>query len=221
MTEPLPVLDSGHLQAQAVDRALGLASERDACVLGPGLPSDPVCRDFVRAFVPKCPVPLLLDAEGLNALAAGKVTPEAVSLLRREEGTVVTPHPGEMARLLGSGTPEVQAHRLESALKLARETGAIVALKGQRTVVADPGGRSAVNPTGNPGMATGGMGDVLSGVIGALLARGAGAWLAATAGVFLHGLAGDLLAREKGEEGLLASELAEVLSRAQSEVRHR
>jgi hydroxyethylthiazole kinase-like uncharacterized protein yjeF len=211
MTEALPVLDDGSLQAQAVDRALALARERDAVVLGPGLPADAATRDFVRAFVPRCPVPLLVDAEGLNALAPSRRAPGATALLRRKAGTVVTPHPGEMARLLACSVPEVQAHRLESGARLARETGAVVVLKGQRTLVSHPEGRAAINPTGNPGMATGGMGDVLAGIVGALLARGREPWLAATAGAFLHGLAGDRAATEKGEEGLVAGDLVEAL----------
>jgi NAD(P)H-hydrate epimerase len=112
-----------------------------------------------------------------------------------------------MARLLGSTAADVQRGRLESARRAADATGAVVVLKGQRTLVADAAGRVAVNPTGNPGMATGGTGDVLAGIVGALLARGADAWTAATGAVYVHGAAGDEAARRLGEESLTAGEL--------------
>jgi NAD(P)H-hydrate epimerase len=211
MTEALPVLEGGSLHSEAVARAVALARERDAVVLGPGLPADPATREFVRAFLPKCPVPVVVDAEGLNALAPSHKVAGATALLRRETGTVVTPHPGEMARLLGLEVAEIQRRRLESAASFAKGTGATVVLKGQRTVVSQPGGPAAVNPTGNPGMATGGMGDALAGIIGALLARGRDPWTAATAGVYLHGLAGDRARAASGSEGLLAGDLIEAL----------
>jgi hydroxyethylthiazole kinase-like uncharacterized protein yjeF len=176
-------------------------------ILGPGLGHTATARALARDFVARCGVPLVVDADGLNALAASDGGAGAVALLRREHPTIVTPHPGEMARLLGLSTREVQQRRLEVARGLAVETGAFVVLKGHRTVVADPSGRAAVNPTGNPGMATGGMGDVLAGMIGALLARGRDPWLATTAGVYLHGLAGDCAARRSGHESLLPSDL--------------
>jgi NAD(P)H-hydrate epimerase len=119
-----------------------------------------------------------------------------------------------MARLAGSSAAEVQRRRLETARAFAMETGAVVALKGQRTLVARPDGRAAVNPTGNPGMATGGTGDVLSGIAGALLARGCDAWTAATAGVYLHGLAGDEAAARMGQESLVAGDLIDHLPHA-------
>jgi NAD(P)H-hydrate epimerase len=127
---------------------------------------------------------------------------------------VVTPHPGEMARLIGSEAGEVQRRRLEVAREFAAQTGAVVVLKGHRTIVADPDGRAAVNPTGNPGMATGGTGDVLSGILGALLARGLEPWVAATAAVYVHGLAGDVAAGRLGQESLLAGDLIEALPEA-------
>jgi NAD(P)H-hydrate epimerase len=126
---------------------------------------------------------------------------------------VITPHPGEMARLTGAKTDEVQRRRLETARAFALETGAVVVLKGQRTLVADAEGRAAVNPTGNPGLATGGTGDVLAGVVGALLARH-GPWTAAAAGVYLHGLAGDLAAARLGPESLVAGDVLEALPAA-------
>lgn len=214
MTEPLPTDSTGTLEAGAVTRALALAKDRDAVVLGPGLGQESGTRAFVRDFVRRCPVPLLVDADGLNALAASTREKGATDALRRSSPTLVTPHPGEMARLVGSSASEVQRRRLETARAFAMETGAVVALKGQRTLVVRADGRAAVNPTGNPGMATGGTGDVLSGIAGALLARGCDAWTAATAGVYLHGLAGDEAAAQMGQESLVAGDLVDHLPRA-------
>jgi len=211
MTEPLPTDATGALDAGALTRALALAKDRDAVVLGPGLGQEGGARAFVRDFVRRCPAPLLVDADGLNALAATPKEKAATDALRRTPPTVVTPHPGEMARLVGSSTSEVQRRRLETARAFAMETGAVVVLKGQRTLVARPDGRAAVNPTGNPGMATGGTGDVLSGIAGALLARGCDAWTAATAGVYLHGLAGDEAAARTGQEAMVAGDLVDHL----------
>ena len=209
MTEPLP--GEQHVDAGAVARALALARTRDAVVLGPGLGQEPPTREFVREVVRRCPVPLLVDADGLNALAGSSRAGSAADALRRQTATVVTPHPGEMGRLVGASTDEVQRRRLEMARTFAVETGAVVVLKGQRTLVADATGQAAVNPTGNAGLATGGTGDVLSGIVGALLARGCDGWTAATAGVFVHGHAGDRAAQRLGEDALLAGDVVEAL----------
>ena len=166
MTEPLPATKGGALSDTGLERLLALAGERDAVVIGPGLGQDAKTRTLVQAFVRACPVPLVLDADALNALAAAPGRPGALGALRREAATILTPHPGEMSRLVGRSTREVQAARPELAGVLARETGAIVVLKGERTLVAEPGGRAAVCAAGNPGMATGGTGDVLAGVVG-------------------------------------------------------
>ncbi len=218
MTEPLPETGSGSLSEAGLERLLELAGARDAVVIGPGVGQDRGTRALVQAFVRACPVPIVVDADGLNALAPAPGLRGALEVLRREAPTVLTPHPGEMARLTGRRTSEVQARRPETAAALARETGAIVALKGERTLVAEPDGRSAVTATGNPGLATGGTGDVLSGVVGALLARH-GALLAATAGVLVHGRAGDLAARRYGEHGMAAGDVVEALPEAIESVR--
>jgi len=212
MTEPIPVTAAGTLSREACDRVLSLAASRDAVVLGPGLGQEPGVREFVREFVRRCPVPLLVDADGLNALSppAGGRLRGALDALELGRPTVLTPHPGEMARLTGLRPDEVQKRRLESARSLARETGALVVLKGHRTLVVDPAGRAAVNPTGNPGLATAGTGDVLSGMIGALIARHDG-WEACTAGVYLHGLAGDMAAARRGQPSLVASDVLDAL----------
>jgi ADP-dependent NAD(P)H-hydrate dehydratase / NAD(P)H-hydrate epimerase len=218
MTAPVAATPKGALAEEGLETLLALARERDGVVLGPGLGRDPSTERLVRAFASRCPVPLLVDADGLNALAPGSDHPGPGELRGRSAGTVLTPHPGEMARLCGRPVPEVQADRPRSAAELARATGAVVVLKGQRSVVAEPGGRLAVTPAGNPGLATGGTGDVLSGIVGALLAR-LDAWPAATAGVHLHGRAGDLAAAALGEEGVAAGDVADSIPRALAEAR--
>jgi hydroxyethylthiazole kinase-like uncharacterized protein yjeF len=154
---------------------------------------------------------VVLDADALNHLAqhAG-ILPDGDHAAH----VVLTPHPGEAARLLATGIPEVQADRIAAASALARRYRAVAALKGARTVIAAPDGRIAISPTGNEGMGTGGTGDVLTGCVGALLARGFDAFDAACAGVYLHGAAGDLVAATEGVIGLTAGDLALALPRA-------
>jgi NAD(P)H-hydrate epimerase len=152
---------------------------------------------------------MVVDADALNALAG---SPDALRKARAPR--VVTPHPGEMARLLGTSADEVQRDRVGTAQRFAKAHGAVVVLKGAGTVIATPEGTAFINTTGNPGMATGGTGDVLTGVIGGLLAQGCGPTEAACLGVHLHGLAGDLAAKEKGEAGLIAGDVIEKLPEA-------
>jgi NAD(P)H-hydrate epimerase len=192
---------------------LELARPRHAVVLGPGLGNEPATRAFVRRFARECQRPLLIDADGLNAFA-GEPGALAAALRDRQAPTVLTPHPGEMARLVGGSVPDVQSRRLESAVSLAQPSGALVVLKGRRTIVARPDGHAAVNPTGNPGMATGGSGDVLAGIVGALLGRRLDPWVAATAGVYVHGLAGDSAAERMGMESLVAQDIVDALPEA-------
>ncbi len=210
MTEPLPSTAEGALARSALARALELAGERDAVALGPGLGQAGETQAFISEFARRCPKPIVVDADGLNALAVA-----GAELLReRSAATVLTPHPGEMARLSGRTIREVEADRVGVARLLAERTRAVVVLKGQRTVIADPSGRVAINPTGNPGLAKAGSGDVLTGISGALLARGLSGWEAAIAAVYLHGLAGDLARDRFGEESLLAGDVIESLPRA-------
>ena len=154
----------------------------------------------------------MLDADALNHLAAA---PEIARAIAPESQVILTPHPGEAARLLGIATSEVQSDRFRCAAELAARYRAVVALKGARTVIAAPPGSSgaplAICPTGNPGLGTGGTGDVLAGAVGALLVRGLGAFQAACAAVYLHGAAGDRVAAERGEIGMLAGDVAEAL----------
>ncbi len=176
-----------------------------AVVAGPGLGTSEAART-VFEWALAAPLPAVFDADALN-LAAG--APERYG--KRPAPTVLTPHPGEAARLLGIGTREVAADREGIARHLASRSGAVVVLKGFRSVVAEPGGRVAHVLSGNPGMASGGMGDVLSGIVGALLARGLSPWDSACAGAYLHGLAGDLARERLGEESLVASDVVDAL----------
>jgi NAD(P)H-hydrate epimerase len=149
---------------------------------------------------------VILDADGINAVTLHILTEEA-----RSAPLILTPHPGEMARLMGISTAEVQANRREVACRLAREADAVVVLKGHRTLIVAPDGRTAENPTGNPGMATGGSGDVLAGIIGALVAQGLPPYEAAVCGVYLHGAAGDMAAASHSQRGMLPTDLIEEL----------
>ena len=189
-----------------LDVLLAAAEGKDALVIGPGIPRGQDTHALIGELLLRLEVPVLIDADGLNAIAG------AAELLRRSHApVVVTPHPGEMARLAGKSVGEVQADRLGTATGFARAHRVVVVLKGARTVVADPGGQARINPTGNPGMSTGGTGDVLSGMIGAFLAQGLAPADAASVGVLAHGLAGDAAARAWGRLGLIASDLTAAL----------
>jgi NAD(P)H-hydrate epimerase len=180
--------------------------KKSAVLIGPGLADDEASYARVRELVAAIELPMIIDASALNAFAS-----RASELNPHKHPRVITPHPGELARLLGRTAKEINDDRIASARDAARITNCIAVLKGYQTLVADPDGQVRVNPTGNPGMASGGMGDVLSGIIGALLARGIDPFEAACCGVYLHGLAGDILKEEMGDTGLAATDLAERL----------
>lgn len=206
MSQPLPEAADGGLSSEALPVLLELAGRRQALVLGPGLGTGAEAASLARELARRCPCPLVIDADGLNALA-GEVGKDRFG----PESVVLTPHPGEAARLLECTTAEVQADRAAAARRLAALTGAVMVLKGARTVVAEPSGQIWVNPTGNALLASGGSGDVLAGVIGGLMAQGASALAAACAGVFVHGLASDLAEADYGLRGLAAEELLDYL----------
>lgn len=189
-----PTIDAAH--------ALPAISSRDALVIGMSLTAEGEVRDALREIIAQAEVPIVADAGALDALA-----PDLLPLSTRRRPAVLTPHPGEMARLIASDSKSVQRDRVGVARDVAAKSGAIVVLKGASTLIAEPDGTIAVVPTGNPGMASGGMGDVLAGIIGGLLAQGLPAALAARAGAYLHGLAGDRAAAERGMASLVASDL--------------
>ena len=205
MTVPLPDGGVGHLVEQAVSMIEQLLPGKGVVALGPGLGQHPETQRLVRTLVETVTSPLVVDADGLNAIAQ-----DMPVLLRKKTGQlVVTPHPGEMARLLGSPLPELVSDRIEVARSFANTHELFLILKGARTIIAAPDGRVALNGSGNPGMASGGMGDVLTGIVASLLGQGYPAWDACRLGVFLHGYAADIVARSKGEIGITATDVLE------------
>ncbi|MDX2033418.1 MAG: NAD(P)H-hydrate dehydratase [Blastocatellia bacterium] len=212
MTEPLAELAGGAISHAALERALQLAAGRTVLALGPGLSSgEEETRRFVREFVERRTAPLVIDADGLNALA-----PWPEELCGSESRPIIiTPHPGEMARLTGRTSADVATNRVDVAREFAVRQQVVTILKGSGSVIAAPNGRVHINPTGNAGMATAGSGDVLTGLIAGLLAQRPHEPLnAALAGVFLHGVAGDLAAYALGLRSLLASDIIDRLSAA-------
>ena len=200
--------DGDDADAGSAARLSALASAMRALAIGPGIPTGPGMRALVEDIVARSPLPIVVDADALNLLAphAARVTAAAPA------PRVLTPHPGEMARLLGTTTAEVQRARVESARKLAADTRAIVVLKGARTLIARPDGTVFINPTANPALGTAGAGDVLTGVIGALLAQGMEAFEAARLGVLVHGLAGDRASAAIGGLGMVAGDLPDAIA---------
>ena len=209
MTVPLAEA-GGALSSAAFGELSALAEGKQAVALGPGLGATDEVGVLVRRFLEETPLPVVVDADGLTALAGH---PETLAR-RRGRLTVLTPHPGEMARLCGVSASAVQADRVRVAVNYACEHGAVVLLKGARTVVAAPDGRVRINASGHAGMASGGMGDVLTGLIGGLLAQGVEPCDAAALGAYLHGLAGDRLYPLFGDAGLLATDLLRELPAA-------
>ncbi|HMK65589.1 MAG TPA: NAD(P)H-hydrate dehydratase [Thermodesulfobacteriota bacterium] len=213
MTDPLPEGEAGYLGAKALDQVLYSLKGKKGLALGPGLSTSEGTRELVRAVIKNTQdLPLVIDADGLNILA------ESRDLLPHLSGrAILTPHPGEMARLSGESIGDIQSSRIESAREFSNRYGVIVVLKGARTIIADPVGPVYVNPAAHSVLAAGGTGDVLTGLILGLVSQGLPLIQAACLGVFLHGQAGIILAREKGDQGILASELLEVIPRLLSE----
>ena len=214
MTIPVDETAARGFSESGLARIVALAAERDAVALGPGIGTAPDASALVHGLAEKIGVPLVLDADALNILARN------VSALRaRPAATVLTPHPGEAARLLGTTASEVNRDRVGAARELAARSGAVVALKGAATVCAEPGGQVVVNPTGGPNLASGGSGDVLTGIVASLLAQGLAPFAAAATAVYWHGRAGDRLAGLHGDAGTLAHELADALPAAAAGIR--
>ena len=212
MAEPIPDTPQGTSDAAGAEKILGQSSQANVLAIGPGMTTHPSTRTLIQELVRRSPVPVVLDADGINAFAG------EVELLRNENGqpVVITPHPGEMARLLGSTISDVQNDRLGVSSRFSQSQKVFSVLKGFQTVVTTPAGLIFINSTGNPGMAKGGSGDILSGI----MARFVGSWqrrfrggdlraLAdhVSAAVYLHGLAGDLATEEKGTESMIATDL--------------
>jgi hydroxyethylthiazole kinase-like uncharacterized protein yjeF len=210
MSVPLPD-DAGALRPDAFDQILTRCERAGALVLGPGIGRADPTQELVRAVVARAPIPLLLDADGLFAYS-GRL-PE---LAGRDAATVITPHAGELGRLLERESSEIDAHRLSAARQAASESQAIVVLKGDDTIVCAPDGRAAISRGGASALATAGTGDVLSGVIGAYLSKRMDPFTAACAGVFVHARAGQLAAEQIGDEGVIASDVIGLLPRARA-----
>jgi NAD(P)H-hydrate epimerase len=210
MTRGLPD-DGGALSPAGIDAALGAAERAGALVLGPGAGRSDGTFELLRELAARAPLPLLLDADGLNAHAGA-----LDSLAQRSAPTVLTPHAGELGRLLGRSSADVERRRLRSAREAAQRANAVVVLKGDDTIIAAPDGTAAVNGLSAPALATAGTGDVLSGVIGALLAKRVDPFAAACAGVRRHAAAGRVAAAEHGADGVIASDVIAALPRARS-----
>jgi ADP-dependent NAD(P)H-hydrate dehydratase / NAD(P)H-hydrate epimerase len=215
MTEPLDETDAGSISTRAGGALDALIKGKTVLAVGPGISRNPETSEFVRSLVVKSKTPLVLDADGLNAFEG-----RASELNGKGRILVITPHPGEMARLAGSTIAAVQRDRINVARTFAREHELVVVLKGHRTLIAQPDGTVWVNTTGNPGMATGGTGDILTGMVSGLIAQNpeqiAGAVIAA---VHLHGLAGDVARESMGEHSLVATDLVRALPEAFRRVR--
>ena len=206
MTFPLPETQQGTLAMAALESTTEFSADKDATVLGPGLSLHGKTQQYILEFIPLCRAPLLIDADGLNALVHG-----VDRLKQRSFDTVITPHPGEMARMLKVSTQDVLADRENLATSFAQKYGVTVVLKGHHTLIASPDGELVENTTGNNGMGTGGSGDVLSGLIGGLLAQGMSGFDAAKLGVYVHGLAGDIAAERFSARGMIARDIAQCI----------
>jgi NAD(P)H-hydrate epimerase len=214
MTAPLPESSNGCLSLDSYGAVAAQMNAKSALVVGPGLGTTKGVRALVELLIKTSEVPVVVDADGLNALGG-----ECGALKEAEAAMVITPHPGEAARLLGVQTKEIQADRIGSAEKLAEMTGAVVVLKGVCSIIAAPeseeSGRAVYfNTTGNAGLASAGTGDVLAGMIGALLAGGHSALDSAVSAVYLHGLAADMIKERVGIGGMIAMDLVDELPAA-------
>ncbi len=202
MVRPYPETKDGSLAISARNTILAFAKKCNSIAIGPGLSQNKETARLVRDIVVKLGGTITLDADGINAFCG-----YANHLKKAKGRLILTPHTGEMARLIGKTREEIQANRKDIALKCASEYNIVLVLKGHNTVVASPDGRLYVNETGNPGMASGGVGDVLTGVIAGFTAQGADPFDAAVLAVYFHGLAGDLAAKEKGFLSLTATDI--------------
>lgn len=207
MCDSIPDDGTACFHPDGLGRALEIARGKDAVALGPAIGTEDFTRAFVKGLIRKLGLPLVIDADGLNALGPG-------DLRERRAATILTPHPGEMSRLMGAPAREVQADRFGYAARLSSDTGAMVILKGKGTIVASPDGAAAINPTGNAGMATAGMGDALTGIVASFVAQGMDLWTASVAAVYIHGLAGDMAVEQHSERALITSDVIKCLGAA-------
>ncbi|RLB85568.1 MAG: bifunctional ADP-dependent NAD(P)H-hydrate dehydratase/NAD(P)H-hydrate epimerase [Deltaproteobacteria bacterium] len=206
MTAPLPQTPEGTLSMKALPLIKELMEGKTALAIGPGLSTNPETVELVKAVCSISKLPMVIDADGLNALVGSLDLLSGIA-----NHTVLTPHPGEMGRLIGKPPADIQSDRISTALDFVNAHGCYLVLKGARTLIALPEGKLYVNPTGNPALSSGGAGDVLTGLIGGFLARRWPVEKATIAGTYIHGLAADLIAEEMGTVGIMAGELLEVV----------
>lgn len=215
ITYSLPETNQGTLSSGALPQLTGLARNHDVIALGPGISQHPQTVKLVLSILPRFCVPVVIDADGLNALSR-----QPGILKKIKTPLILTPHPGEMTRLSGLRVGESINSRIKIATEFAKKYNVIVTLKGYQTIVTD-GTRVYINHTGNPGMATGGSGDVLTGIIAALVGQGLKPFEAAQLGVYLHGIAADLAVRQIGEISMIASDLLDYLPEAFAKLTYR
>jgi len=216
MTKPLPETIQRSLSLKALEEIIKFSDNCDVVAMGPGLSQNPQTQKLVRRVVASLRKPMVVDADGINALAA-----KAELLIHAKAHLILTPHSGEMARVAGISVGDIQRERLRSARAFAKRYRVTLVLKGHHSIVASPAGNSYVNKTGNPGMATAGMGDILTGMLASFLGQEIEPFEAAKLAVYLHGLAGDLAAKEKGEASLIASDVLGKLPEAIKLVGHK
>ncbi len=209
MTLPLPQTSQFTISSKAFRKIFDFSSRIDALVIGCGGSKNPSTQNFFLKIIKEMDKPMVVDADGLNALAINM----AVLRKRKNKVLILTPHLGEFSRLLKKDINSIKRKRKELAKDFALKYNLILVLKGHRSIITD-GKELFENPTGNPGMATAGSGDVLAGIIGGLLAQGINPFVAARIGVYLHGLAGDLAAKEKTQSALIASDIIDYIPKA-------
>ncbi len=213
MTLPLPETDQGTISAEAAPVIKKSLKDKDALVIGPGLTTHPSTRDFQLKVLEECSIPAVVDADGCNNLT------DRLEVLKKCRGPLsLTPHPGEMSRMTGYPVAEIQRDRIKAARDFAAANSVHLALKGAHTLVCDPEGNIFINSTGNPSMATAGMGDVLSGIMGSFLAQGLSPCNALNLGVYLHGRCGDIAVERRGRAGILAGDLLDLIPEALEEL---
>ena len=195
-----------------MEKILDLSRDKEVVAIGPGLTTHKETAEITRRLIKEIEAPIVIDADAINALSGH------LDVLRdRRFPTILTPHPGEMGRLAGKGSADVQRDRIGMARAFATDHGVYLVLKGAHTVIAEPSGGVHLSPTGNPGMATAGTGDALTGIIAGLIAQGMGLSAAVRLGVYLHGLAGDMAAKDIGMIGMIAGDL---IARIPAAIRH-
>lgn len=220
MTLPLPDEGSGMISSKAIDAILNFAAQKvDVIAIGPGIGVSHDTEKVVTELIQRSTIPLVIDADGINSIARGQKTEDRRQILKKAKAPIIlTPHPGEMARLLQNCRTVALSHcrtfekdRINTAMSFSKENGVYLVLKGAPTIVAEPDGNVFINTTGNPGMATAGSGDVLTGIIAAMLGQKLSAVDASLFGVYIHGLAGDIAASRYGEHSLIASDVINFL----------